>query len=163
RSRSLVWANVVIMLLGAAMFAMWFFLSLYMQNVLGYSPLTAGLAFLPQTAAIVVGAQISSRLVTRIGPRPLLVVASLIAAGSIGRAALATIGVDRTNGVLAASHGARSVLPTAMTDGFSRAFSASVFVFVAAALAASMIPPVASRRRRRLESEVGPVPAAALV
>ncbi len=83
RSRALTGANVVIFLLGAAMFSMWFFLSLYMQTVLGYSPLTAGLAFLPQTAVIVVGAQISSRLVTKVGPRPLLVVAGLIAAGGM--------------------------------------------------------------------------------
>ena len=50
RSRSVRGANICVMFLGAAMFSMWFFLSLYMQDVLGYTPLQAGIAFLPQTA-----------------------------------------------------------------------------------------------------------------
>ena len=47
-------ANVVVFLLGAAVFAMWYFVSLYLQQVLGYSPIKAGLAFLPMTLAIIV-------------------------------------------------------------------------------------------------------------
>jgi EmrB/QacA subfamily drug resistance transporter len=81
--RSVAGANVVMLFIAGAMFAMWFFLSLYMQNVLGFSPLTAGLGFLPQTAAIVVGAAVSSRLVTRLGPRPLLVVGTAMSAGGL--------------------------------------------------------------------------------
>jgi len=80
RSRSLSGANLVMFFTAAAVFAMWFFLSLYLQNVLGYSPLQAGIAFVPQTLAIVIGAQISSRLATRIGARPLLIVGPLISA-----------------------------------------------------------------------------------
>jgi EmrB/QacA subfamily drug resistance transporter len=80
RSRSVGGANLVIFFLGAAMFSMWYFISLYMQNVLGYSPLKAGLAFVPQTVAIALGAQISSRLVTRVGARPLLVAGPVISA-----------------------------------------------------------------------------------
>jgi EmrB/QacA subfamily drug resistance transporter len=83
RSRSLTGANLVMLFLSAAIFAMWFFLTLYMQNVLGYSPLRAGFAFLPQTVAIVIGAQISSRWVNRIGARPLLVVGPLISAAGL--------------------------------------------------------------------------------
>src|SRR5205807_7281348 len=49
RSRSVSGANLVMLLLSAALFSMWFFLSLYFQNVLGYSPLRAGFAFLPQS------------------------------------------------------------------------------------------------------------------
>jgi MFS family permease len=49
-----------------------------MQNVLGYSPLRAGLAFLPQTLAIIVGAQLAARLVTRVGARAMLTVSPLI-------------------------------------------------------------------------------------
>jgi len=67
-------ANIVIFFVTAAVFASWYFLSLYMQNVLHWSPLKAGLAFVPQTLAIVVGAQLSSRLVGRTGARPLLLV-----------------------------------------------------------------------------------------
>jgi MFS family permease len=66
-------ANVVVFLLGAATFAMWFFLSLYLQQVRGYSPLHAGLAFLPMTLSIVVASTLASRGVTRVGPKPLLV------------------------------------------------------------------------------------------
>jgi len=90
RSRSLTGANLVMLFLSAAIFAMWFFLTLYMQNVLGYSPLRAGVAFLPQTVAIVIGAQISARTVNRIGARPLLVVGPIISA--IGLLWLAQVG-----------------------------------------------------------------------
>ena len=83
RSRSLTVANVVMFLVGAAIFASWFFLSLYMQNVLGYSPLQTGLAFLPQTIGIIVGAQISSRLLVRLGPRPLLLVGPTLSAAGL--------------------------------------------------------------------------------
>jgi EmrB/QacA subfamily drug resistance transporter len=69
RSRVLSAANVAMLLVGGAMFSMWFFLTLYMQEVLHFSPLVTGFGFLPQTAAIAIGAQISSRLVTRYGPR----------------------------------------------------------------------------------------------
>jgi EmrB/QacA subfamily drug resistance transporter len=72
-SRTLSAANVVVLLVGAAVFAMWFFLSLYLQQVLGYSPLRAGLAFLPMTLCIVAGSTIASRAVTRVGPKPILV------------------------------------------------------------------------------------------
>jgi len=83
RSRALVGANATIFLLASAMFAMWFFLSLYMQGVLGYSPLKTGFGFLPQTIAIAIGAQIASRLVTKVGPRPLMVFAGLFAAAGM--------------------------------------------------------------------------------
>jgi EmrB/QacA subfamily drug resistance transporter len=80
RSRSVSGANLVMLLLSAALFAMWFFLSLYLQNVLGYSPLRAGFAFLPQSLAIIVGAQISTRAVHRFGVRPLLIAGPLCSA-----------------------------------------------------------------------------------
>jgi EmrB/QacA subfamily drug resistance transporter len=74
RSRALSGANAVVFLLGAGMFGMWFFVSLYLQQVLGYSPLGAGLAFLPMTLAIIVGSTVSSRLTARRGAKPLLVI-----------------------------------------------------------------------------------------
>jgi EmrB/QacA subfamily drug resistance transporter len=72
-SRTLSAANVVVLLIGAETFAMWFFLSLYLQQVLGYSPLRAGLAFLPMTLCIVAFSTLASRAVTRVGPKPILV------------------------------------------------------------------------------------------
>ncbi len=72
-SRTLSAANVVVLTVGAASFGMWFFLSLYLQQVLGYSPIRAGLAFLPMTLCIIAGSTLASRAVTRVGPKPLLV------------------------------------------------------------------------------------------
>ena len=83
RSRSVAGANVFIMLLMGGMFASWYFQTLYMQNVLGYSPLQAGFAFLPQTIMIAVGAQISSRVVARTGVRPLLIIGPLCTAAGL--------------------------------------------------------------------------------
>ncbi len=80
-SRTLSAANVVVLLVGAAVFGMWFFLSLYLQQVLGYSPIRAGLAFLPMTLCIVAGSTLASRALTRIGAKPMLV------AGMIAQAA----------------------------------------------------------------------------
>jgi EmrB/QacA subfamily drug resistance transporter len=71
-SRMLSGANLTMFLLGAAMFGMWFFVSLYLQQVLGYSPIDAGLAFLPMTLSIVIGSTLASRAVSRVGVRPLL-------------------------------------------------------------------------------------------
>ena len=60
---------VVMMLVPAAMFSMFFFLSLFIQNLVGYSPLRTGFAFLPFSVGIVIGAGLSSNLVSRIDPR----------------------------------------------------------------------------------------------
>jgi EmrB/QacA subfamily drug resistance transporter len=73
RSRTLSSANLVVLLVGGATFGMWFFLSLYLQQVLGYSPLRAGLAFLPMTLCIVVGSTVASRAVIRLGAKPILI------------------------------------------------------------------------------------------
>ena len=73
RSRTLSAANVIVLLVGGSTFGMWFFVSLYLQQVLGYSPIKAGLAFLPMTLCIVAGSTIASRAVVRVGARPLLV------------------------------------------------------------------------------------------
>ena len=72
-SRTLSAANVTVLLVGGATFGMWFFVSLYLQQVLGYSPIRAGLAFLPMTLCIVAGSTIASRSVARVGAKPLLV------------------------------------------------------------------------------------------
>lgn len=79
-SRSVSGANLVMLLLCAAFFAMWYFLSLYLQTVLHFDSLKAGLAFLPQSVAVIVGAQLTARLLPRTGPRPLLIGGSLITA-----------------------------------------------------------------------------------
>jgi len=60
-----------------------FFLTIYMQNVLGYSAIQTGAAYLPLTFGVVVAAGVSSQLLARTGTRPLIVVGSLIAAGGV--------------------------------------------------------------------------------
>ncbi len=77
RSRTLTAANLVILMVGAAVFAMWFFLSLYLQQVLGYSPIRAGLAFLPMTLCIIVFSTFAGRGVRRFGAKTLLIVGML--------------------------------------------------------------------------------------
>lgn len=79
RSRTLLGADIAALLIGAGIFGIFFFLTLWMQVVNGYSPIRAGLAFLPMTVLIGVGAAISSQLLGRLGPRPLLVTGTLLA------------------------------------------------------------------------------------
>jgi EmrB/QacA subfamily drug resistance transporter len=73
-------ANLVIALLYSAVFAMWFFLTLYLQQVLHYDALRAGLSFLPMTLSIVVASSLAPRLVARLGVRPVLATGMLSAA-----------------------------------------------------------------------------------
>ena len=62
-------ANVVMFLVASGLFSMFYFNTLYLQRVLGYSPLEAGLAFLPFTAGIIIGAGLSQQLVPKLGAR----------------------------------------------------------------------------------------------
>jgi EmrB/QacA subfamily drug resistance transporter len=81
RSRSVASANVTMVLTGAAFFSMWYFLTLYLQDVHHFGPLKAGLLFLPMGVAIIVGAQIGSRLVSPLGVRQVLMLGLALAAG----------------------------------------------------------------------------------
>jgi EmrB/QacA subfamily drug resistance transporter len=72
-------AFVAMMIVPAAMFAMFFFLSLFVQNVMGYSPLHTGFAFVPFSFAMVIGAMIASRLMSKVDPRFLAGTGTLMA------------------------------------------------------------------------------------
>lgn len=74
----------IMLCLAAAMFGMFFFLTLFVQNVLGFSPLMAGLAFLPVSAVIAIGAGLASQLLPRYGPKPFMVTGALLAAAGLG-------------------------------------------------------------------------------
>jgi EmrB/QacA subfamily drug resistance transporter len=82
-SRTLSAANLVIFMVGASAFAMWFFMSLYLQQVQGYSPLKAGLAFLPMTLCIVAASTVASRAVSRVGAKRLLILGMVLMSGGL--------------------------------------------------------------------------------
>jgi len=83
RTRSLTTANIVMFLAASGMFAMFFFNTLYIQRVLGFGPLTAGLAFLPFTAGIMVSAGLASQFTPKIGVRPVAVTGLLLTAAGM--------------------------------------------------------------------------------
>jgi EmrB/QacA subfamily drug resistance transporter len=83
RLRTLTGANIVGLLLGASLFAMFFFISLYMQQVLHYSPIHAGLSYLPLALTIIIAAGFGGQLVTRFGFKPILASGMAIIAGGL--------------------------------------------------------------------------------
>jgi EmrB/QacA subfamily drug resistance transporter len=113
KNRPVTAANVVVFCMGAAAFAMWYFLSLYLQQVLGYDPIEAGLAFLPMTGAIIATSQLASRLTGRFGPGVVLSTGMLLIA--IGMAGLSGVSAD-------GSYAADVLVPSVITAagiGFS--------------------------------------------
>ena len=78
RKRTLTGANVVAVLVAMSLFAMFFFVSLYMQQVLGYDALKAGVAYLPLAVGIIVSAGVASQLVTRVGFKPAMIAGLLL-------------------------------------------------------------------------------------
>jgi predicted MFS family arabinose efflux permease len=76
-------AYLIMLCIGTAMFGLFFFLTLFMQTVLGYSPVRTGISYLPFTAGIVTGSTLASRLITRTGARPLILAGTAAAAGGM--------------------------------------------------------------------------------
>jgi MFS family permease len=182
---------------------MFFFISLYMQQVLGYDALKAGFAYLPLALTIIVSAGVASQLTTRLGFKPVLIAGMLLIAGglvwfaqvsvgggyladvlgpslvaavglgfafvpvtiaavagvreadsglasglintaqqvggALGLAILAAVANSRTDSVMATAHGARSQLPTALTEGFQSAFLVGAGFALAGALLALVL------------------------
>jgi EmrB/QacA subfamily drug resistance transporter len=83
RIRTITGINVSAVLIAAALFSMFFFISLYMQQVLGFSALEAGLAYLPLAVGIIITAGASAGLVTRFGFKPVLVAGLFITAAGL--------------------------------------------------------------------------------
>jgi len=73
RNRNRVGSYLMGMSIGAAIFSMFYFLTQFVQEILGYSPIKAGVAFLPLMALLALTAQVGGRLISRTGPKPLLI------------------------------------------------------------------------------------------
>jgi EmrB/QacA subfamily drug resistance transporter len=100
-------ANLVMLLVALAMFGVFFFVSLYMQNILGFSAVEAGAAFLPMTLLIIVVAPIAGRLSDRFGSRWLMTTGLILLAGQLFY--YSTLGADATFW---------SLLPALIVGGF---------------------------------------------
>ena len=83
RVKGLAAANATQLISFSGLYSMFFFLSLYMQTVLGYSPIQTGLAYLPVTAGFIVSAGIVTQLLPRIGTRPVIITGALISAAGL--------------------------------------------------------------------------------
>jgi MFS family permease len=83
RIKGLAAADATQVIAMAGFYSMFFFLTLYMQNVLGFSQIQAGTAYLPVTAGVVISSGIASQLFARVGTRPIIVAGALISAGAV--------------------------------------------------------------------------------
>ncbi len=83
RLRTLRGANIVGLLVGMSLFSMFFFISLYLQDVLGFSPIKTGLSYLPLAVMIIISAGVASNLVTRIGFKPTMIAGLLFVAAGL--------------------------------------------------------------------------------
>ncbi len=97
-------ANGVVVLLYASFFPVWYFLTLYVQEVLGYDAIQAGLSFLPMTGSIFIASTLAPRLVGRFGPRTVI----------SGGMAIATLGISLLAGVAPGGSYLSSVFPGAL-------------------------------------------------
>jgi EmrB/QacA subfamily drug resistance transporter len=91
---------VIMLSLAAAMFGMFFYIVLFVQNVLGYSPIQAGLAFLPVTVVIAAGAGLSQRFLPVLGPRPFMLMGSTLAVIGLAWQTLISSDSSYVDGVL---------------------------------------------------------------
>ena len=83
RLRTLRGANIVGLLVGMSLFSMFFFISLYLQDVLHYSPIKTGISYLPLAVGIIISAGVASQLVTRVGFKPPLIAGMLLIAAGL--------------------------------------------------------------------------------
>ncbi|WP_107767690.1 MFS transporter [Nocardioides terrigena] len=111
KSKNRAAAFAVMMIVPAAMFAMFFFLSLFIQQVVGYSPLKTGVAFLPFSVAMIISATAASKLISHVDPRWLSGIGTLLSAAALYGFSRITVPEDPASilGSLPASLGGQGV------------------------------------------------------
>src|SRR5207302_955430 len=141
-------ANGIVLLFSAALFPMWFLSSLYLQQVLGLSPLHTGLTFLPMALMIMVCASRAGKLVSVFGVRSVL-------GGGLGLALLITLATQHTTHLIGAGRG----VPQALTEGFKLAYWIGAGFTAAAAVATFLLMPkpakAAAAAVRRAQVAIG--------
>jgi EmrB/QacA subfamily drug resistance transporter len=100
RDRNRAGTYAMMLALAAAMFGQFFFLTLFVQDVLGYSPLRAGIAFLPITGAIVLTSQFAARSVSRLGPRRLMGTGAVLAVAGLAWLSQVSVSSGYLDGIL---------------------------------------------------------------
>jgi EmrB/QacA subfamily drug resistance transporter len=100
RDRNRASTYVIMLFLAAALFSMFFFLTQFVQEVLNYSPIKAGVAFLPVSAGIIVSATLVSQWLARVGPKPFLMAGSVMASGGLAWLSRINIHSDYLTGIL---------------------------------------------------------------
>jgi EmrB/QacA subfamily drug resistance transporter len=103
RIRTLTGANIVGLLVGASLFSMFYFISLYMQQVLGYSAIHAGLSYLPLALTIMASAGIASGMVTKVGYKPVLAIGLLFIVAGLAWFSRVSVGGGFTTDILGPS------------------------------------------------------------
>jgi EmrB/QacA subfamily drug resistance transporter len=100
RDRNRAGSYGMMLALSAAMFGMFFFMTLFVQDVLGYSPLRAGVAFLPITGALVLASQFAARSLPALGPRRLMTAGAVLAVAGLGWLSQISVGSGYLDGIL---------------------------------------------------------------
>jgi Na+/melibiose symporter-like transporter len=128
--------------LGAVIFSNFFLLTLYVQQVVGYSALKTGLTFLATAGTVIPVAGLSQALVTRYGPRPIMSIGLTLIGGALSVAIAATVAFTHMNSLLASGQSPAE----AQTSGFALAFWV-----IAGIWAASVVACLVLVRGRELE------------
>jgi EmrB/QacA subfamily drug resistance transporter len=100
RDRNRAGSYGMMLALSAAMFGMFFFNTLFVQDVLGYSPLRAGIAFLPIVGALILASQVAARTLPALGPRRLMSAGALLAVGGLAWLSQISVGSGYVDGIL---------------------------------------------------------------
>src|SRR5205814_1668328 len=127
-NRSLAASDATMLVVAAALFGVFFFCTLYMQQVLGYNALKTGVAYLPWTLTTITASTLASRVVDRFTPKPVLV-----------------------RGLLLATAG--SPLPVALTHGFKGAFIVAAALCAIGGVMALVLLPARPRRPEDEQTE----------